>query len=70
MSNEKINKIIGAAFENMSFADMAKIQGAGDVDGETIKQTIKLISDSSRACATIVTAVSSMVSGYLGGNKD
>ena len=38
MSNEKMNKIIGAAFENMSFADMAKIQGAGDVDGETLKQ--------------------------------
>ena len=35
--NERFEKIVGLAFENMSAEDMARIQGAGDVDGEGFK---------------------------------
>ncbi|RKM59697.1 type 2 lantibiotic [Butyrivibrio sp. XB500-5] len=34
---ERFDKIVGLAFENMSAEDMARLQGAGDVDGEGFK---------------------------------
>lgn len=39
--NERFEKIVGLAFEKMSAEDMARIQGAGDVDGEGFKDFLK-----------------------------
>ncbi len=66
ISKEEITKIVGAAFENMSSIDMAKIQGAGDVEGETVSAVLA----SSGACASITGAIVSAISGIFTYDND
>ena len=41
MKNEKnMEKVVGAAFEDMNVEEMENIQGAGDVDAETLPTII------------------------------
>ena len=35
MSKKDINKVVGAAYEDLNAEDMQQTQGAGDVDAET-----------------------------------
>ena len=38
--DKKIDKIVGASFEDLSTEDMKQVQGAGDVEAETIAVSI------------------------------
>ena len=66
MSNEKLKKIVGAAFENINLDEMKKIQGAGDTEAETLS----FVLDSSKSCAVAISSIASMVSGIFGVGKD
>jgi len=50
--NKKLDKIVGAAYEELGAEDMQQIQGAGDLDAETAVPVI----------VTIVTAASAAYS--------
>ncbi len=38
--DKKIDKIVGASFEDLNTEDMEQVQGAGDVEAETIAVSI------------------------------
>lgn len=58
---KKMEKIVGAAFEDISVADMENIQGAGDVEAEVTPTIVA----SSAGCAGAVSAIASAVSGAV-----
>lgn len=33
--NKKTNEVLGEAFEDLTISEMAEVQGAGDMEGET-----------------------------------
>ena len=58
MENEKnMEKVVGAAFEDMNVEEMENIQGAGDVEAEATPAT--------PAIAGAVSAIASAVSGAV-----
>ncbi|MEE3494017.1 MAG: lichenicidin A2 family type 2 lantibiotic [Butyrivibrio sp.] len=36
MGKDNIDQVVGASFENLNAEDMEQVQGAGDVDAETV----------------------------------
>lgn len=62
--NKQNQENIGMSFDDLSIEDMAKIQGAGDVEGDTTPLTT--VTTSSAACgAAIGGAVSIVVSKII-----
>ncbi|MBQ6995448.1 MAG: lichenicidin A2 family type 2 lantibiotic [Lachnospiraceae bacterium] len=58
-----MEKVVGAAFEEMDVADMENIQGAGDVEAE-FTPTPAIVA-SSAGCAGAASAIASAVSGAV-----
>ncbi|MBR4831109.1 MAG: lichenicidin A2 family type 2 lantibiotic [Butyrivibrio sp.] len=49
MSKKNIEKIVGAAYEELGAEDMQQIQGAGDVDAETAVPVIVAVATAASA---------------------
>lgn len=56
MSKKDLNKVVGAAYEDLNTEEMENTQGAGDVEAETIS-------------VAITTAVASVISGLVSAKK-
>lgn len=55
MSKKELDKIVGAAYEDLNTEDMEQTQGAGDVDAEVVSNCFPTVSVSTvPATASIV----------------
>ncbi len=75
MAEINMNKIVGDSFEDMSVAEMAMVQGSGDVGAEfttspaCVALTVAATQQSSQQCLSAASGLASAITGIVASVK-